>query len=682
MRPGAPSRLIRAGAGLGLALGVVALGGAGLGSAWVPGVGSPYVPVSPHLLLDAALTGDPLSADGTREITVAGVDGVATDAVAVVLNVTVTSPTAASQVTVYPAGASIPTVANLSFSSGETVANLCVVPVGADSRIAISNGSGTAQVAVDLEGYFAAGSRSSTAGSYVPLSPAAIVDTRASSSGPDAGQPLSPGASLDVPVVGEGGVPRTGVLAVALSVAVTDTTQSGSLTALPAGGARTVSPDLTWSAGETVANQVITPVGADGGVSFHNAEGDADLVVDIVGYFTDGPAAPRGASLYIPMPPVQVLDTRSDAGTLEPGGYLTEQFAGVDGISPTADAVVADLTPADATQPSLLSAHPEQAQAAGATAGIGLGASPTAPNLVFTALSPDGGAGIYNGSGTADVVVDVFGYFEPEGTPREGAVRPCTAAALAANAITDPEGTPVTAFASATCPAGSRVSYEYWYRPWYSSVWLLASGWSAAGSYTFDTATWAVGRYSLAVWVSSGDSYQSTVATTKLVAEPAYQYIDHVIPTAVALTSYLVDPAHQGTITGCYADWASGANCGEDGTPGQCTFWAEMNWASPYAGIIHGNAAQLPGSYTRLTGNRVASTPAVGDLAVWDGPGPYADGSAGHVAVVTAVAADGSYYTVSQMNWDDLSWDVSTMNVPFSASLALSQHLLGFLPPG
>ena len=66
----------------------------------------------------------------------------------------------------------------------------------------------------------------------------------------------------------------------------------------------------------------------------------------------------------------------------------------------------------------------------------------------------------------------------------------------------------------------------------------------------------------------------------------------------------------------------------------------------------------------------------------WDGPGPYADGSAGHIAVVTAVAADDSFYTVSQMNWDDLNWDISTMNVPFSASLAASQHLLGFLPPG
>ncbi|MGA3185277.1 MAG: CHAP domain-containing protein [Candidatus Dormibacteria bacterium] len=680
MQRGLPSRLALAGACLGLALGALALGVVGLSPAWVPGVGSPYVPLSPYQLIDASLTGGPLDAEGTLDVTVAGVDRVAADAVAVVLNVTVTAPTATSQITVYPAGGSIPTIANLSFSSGETVTSLTIAPIGTDGQIAISNATGTVQVAVDLEGYFAADSRSSTAGSYVPLTPATIVDTRPGSGEPDAGNPLTPGASLDVQTEGQGGVPRIGVLAVALRVAVTDTTQSSSLTAFPAGEVMPSSSNLDWVTGETVANQVITPVGSDGEVSFYNAEGDADLVVDVVGFFTDGLGTPSNASLYIPIAPVRVLDTRSDAGTLEPGGYLAEQFAGVDEIGPTADAVVANVTSADATQPSLLGVLPEQV--AGATAAVSVGASQTGPDLMFAALNADGGASIYNGAGTADAVVDVFGYFEPEGTPGASAVLPCSSASLVANASTDPWGTPVLADATATCPSGARVSYEYWYRPWYSSVWLLARGWGTADSYSYDTSTWAVGPYHLAVWASSGTSYQSTVATTALVSEPAYQYIDHVIPTEVALTSYMVDPANLETIAGCYAEWSAGANCGEDGIPGQCTFWAEMNWDSPYSVILHGNAAQLPRSYTRLTRKPVATTPAVGDLAVWDGPGPYADGSAGHIAVVTAVAADDSFYTVSQMNWDDLNWDISTMNVPFSASLAASQHLLGFLPPG
>jgi len=50
------------------------------------------------------------------------------------------------------------------------------------------------------------------------------------------------------------------------------------------------------------------------------------------------------------------------------------------------------------------------------------------------------------------------------------------------------------------------------------------------------------------------------------------------------------------------------------------------------------------------------------------------------VAVITAVATDGSSYTVSQMNWSDQSWDISTMVVPFNANSFASQGLLGFLP--
>jgi len=47
---------------------------------------------------------------------------------------------------------------------------------------------------------------------------------------------------------------------------------------------------------------------------------------------------------------------------------------------------------------------------------------------------------------------------------------------------------------------------------------------------------------------------------------------------------------------------------------------------------------------------------------------------------VIAVAADGSSYAVSQMNWSDGGWDISTMIMPFDASSFASQDLLGFLP--
>ena len=87
---------------------------------------------------------------------VRGVAGVpASGVAAVVLNVTVTQPTAAGFVTVYPGGVARPTASSLNFVAGETVPNLVVAPVGADGRVDFFNGSGgTVQVIADVSGWF------------------------------------------------------------------------------------------------------------------------------------------------------------------------------------------------------------------------------------------------------------------------------------------------------------------------------------------------------------------------------------------------------------------------------------------------------------------------------------------------------------------------------------------------
>ena len=46
-------------------------------------------------------------------------------------------------------------MSNLNFSKGQTTANLAVVPVGADGKISIYNGSsGSVQLIADIAGYF------------------------------------------------------------------------------------------------------------------------------------------------------------------------------------------------------------------------------------------------------------------------------------------------------------------------------------------------------------------------------------------------------------------------------------------------------------------------------------------------------------------------------------------------
>jgi hypothetical protein len=74
---------------------------------------------------------------------------------AVVLNVTVTSTTAASFLTVYPSdAASRPTASDLNWTAGLTVPNLVVVKLGADGKIALYNLAGSTDVIADVVGWY------------------------------------------------------------------------------------------------------------------------------------------------------------------------------------------------------------------------------------------------------------------------------------------------------------------------------------------------------------------------------------------------------------------------------------------------------------------------------------------------------------------------------------------------
>lgn len=73
---------------------------------------------------------------------------------AVVLNVTVTNPTAGSFLTVWPEGAVEPLASDLNYGAGQTVPNLVVVKLGANGSIDLFNGVGTTDVIVDVVGWY------------------------------------------------------------------------------------------------------------------------------------------------------------------------------------------------------------------------------------------------------------------------------------------------------------------------------------------------------------------------------------------------------------------------------------------------------------------------------------------------------------------------------------------------
>ncbi|MHB8323068.1 MAG: CHAP domain-containing protein [Candidatus Dormibacteria bacterium] len=376
-------------------------------------------------------------AGDTLNLTVTG-GSVPADATAVVLNVTVTDTNLApSYLTVYPAGGALPLASNLNWVPRQTVPNLIVVPVGTNGQISITDYAGSTDVVVDLEGYFAPPSGGSTAGEYIPLVPTRIADTRPGSGQAGAGHSLGPQASLTVQVAGAGDVPATNVAAAVLEVTATDTTASSYLTAYPAGAPRPTASNLNWAAGATVANTVVVPVSSSGQITLFNASGTADVVVDVSGYFSAATGTPANASLYTPLAPVRVLDTRAGAGApLPPGGSLTQPLAGLDGISSTATAVTANITTTDTTAASYLTVYPGGARPL--VSALNWAAGQTIANLAVATLSSSGGLSLYNAFGQADVVMDVSGWFGPAAAGVGDVYSP-----LAPTRILDTRSTPI-----------------------------------------------------------------------------------------------------------------------------------------------------------------------------------------------------------------------------------------------
>jgi hypothetical protein len=117
--------------------------------------GATYHPLTPSRILDTRNGRGPLGAAAAMDVQVAGQGGVPASGVsAVVTNVTVTGPTAASFLTVFPAGEGLPLASNLNFRAGQTVPNLVVAKQGAGGRLSLYNAAGTTHVLADVAGWF------------------------------------------------------------------------------------------------------------------------------------------------------------------------------------------------------------------------------------------------------------------------------------------------------------------------------------------------------------------------------------------------------------------------------------------------------------------------------------------------------------------------------------------------
>ena len=191
---------------------------------------------------------------GAGRILTLKVPGLPAGTTAVAINVTATTATAASYLTVYP-GPGRPGGSNLNFAAGQTVANLVLVPVGAGNTVTFYNRAGTVNVLGDVVGYVEPGTpvtpttavlavtNSSVAVTSAATGSTLFFDPSASLAGP-AGTALQ-SASLDY---GDGTTPEafTG-----------DPTAWFSFHSYATAGDKTVTLTVTDSAGKT-ATVVVT----------------------------------------------------------------------------------------------------------------------------------------------------------------------------------------------------------------------------------------------------------------------------------------------------------------------------------------------------------------------------------------------------------------------------------------
>jgi hypothetical protein len=197
----------------------------------------------------------------------------------VVLNVTVTEPSDAGYLTVWPTGATMPPTSSVNWQSRETVPNLVVATVGSGGSVSMFNSAGSSHLVVDVFGYFAPG-RGAT---FRPAGPRRLVDSRIGLGGVSG--PLPARSTVQLPVAGLAGIPAAGNPTLVLNITAVDPTDGGFLTVFPSGSPRPWVSSLNVTPHHTAGNMVYTQVGADGGVSVFNQAGETHVIVDLFGWF-------------------------------------------------------------------------------------------------------------------------------------------------------------------------------------------------------------------------------------------------------------------------------------------------------------------------------------------------------------------------------------------------------------
>jgi hypothetical protein len=397
----------------------------GRATEWAPPVmegsgRSSYMAVAPARLLETRV-GDGLgTVDGdfngigmraeesVLELGVSGRAGVSMRAVSVVLNVTVTNPTKAGFVTVYPCGTR-PNAAQLNHAAGATISASVVAKVSNRGSVCIFTLS-DADLVVDVTGFYPEGT------TFTATAPARLLETRTGDGlstidGQSNGIGVrTAGSTTELVVGGRAGVPVAARTAV-LSVTATGSSLPGFVTLFPCGGAVPTAATVNYEAGATVTNSAVVQTTSDGKVCIYTMT-DVDLVIDVHGFH---PAV----APFVSVSPARLLETRSGAGLSTIDGQqnglgivrqdsvVALQVVNRSGVPRTTGSVVLNVT---VTNPSragfvvVFACGDPRPNAAS----LNFRAGATISNMVIAEIGLSGTVCVYTMTDT-DVVIDITG---------------------------------------------------------------------------------------------------------------------------------------------------------------------------------------------------------------------------------------------------------------------------------
>ncbi len=379
--------------------------------------GSSYTSVTPLRVLDTrsaigVATKVPVAPGATVRLPLAGTHGLPTDLtnLAAVLNVTVTDTQASGHLSVLPeldSAQQPPSTTSLTWGPGQTVASLLTTAIDDGSVVFTNESSGTVDVVADLEGYY---SMLGSSG-FTSLAPQRILDTR-SAIGVPTRTPVKAGGTVSLRVDGVGGVSGSHVTAVVLNVTATDPTAATYVSVYPDGAARPTASNLNAARGQTIANEVIAPVGADGRVDLYNRAGSTHLIADVEGYYST-----TGLQTAYTLAPTTFLDTQSAVGVgtaapLGPGASVTlapTDLIAVRGPLP-ARAVILNVTVQKGTAAGYLTVYASGAKRPAAS-NLNWVPGQSVSNQVIVPLGSDGKITFYNSAGKVQVLASIAGYF-------------------------------------------------------------------------------------------------------------------------------------------------------------------------------------------------------------------------------------------------------------------------------